>query len=243
MSKIIAAFVTVACLASPQSARSAVITYQLSEATASPGGNQVLVNVTLDDEAVPGSILATMSVVDNPAIAGTATGDLRGFYFNTAADSQSFLNGLVFSGADVSDSLAQTNNVTSLPPPNEGANVNPLGPFDVGIAIGSAGIGDDDIPTTTILISHAGGPIDLSLFPTLLQDPAFLAVRVTSIGLFDGRDASGKFGGPGDPPNIISFPPPNPVEHHAEPASLLVWLGVLGAASAGWARRRSMRRR
>lgn len=72
-----------------------------------------------------------------------------------------------------------------------GEVVKDLGKFDIGVQFGTAGIGEDDIRSTSFTLSSDAGP--LTLDDLALQD---FAVRLTSVGEEGGdRDGSLKLGG------------------------------------------------
>lgn len=101
---------------------------------------QCRAQVTLEE--VGGDIQVTVNVVE-------PFGDLRGLFFNIADDA--LLSGLTVNGADITSSLFGPNgSVSNL---GGGNNVTPLS-FDAGVEIGTPGIGQDDIATTTFTISH-----------------------------------------------------------------------------------------
>jgi hypothetical protein len=208
------------------SSGAAIVNYVLSNGTTS--GSAIQVQVSLDDGAVAGQVQATLTVIDNPSVAGIGTGDLRGFFFNVA--NESLLSGLSVAGTHVTDSQIAANSVTNL---GGSAVITPFGPFDVGVEIGTSGIGSDDIPTTTITISHNSVSLTNALFSATSP---FLGVRVTSVSFPDSTDRgdSGKYVGPG---NIDPVPDPNPDPEVPEPASVLVW-AALGIACSARALRR-----
>jgi hypothetical protein len=133
-----------------------------------------------------------LSVIPNPNI-----GDLRGIFFNISDNS--LLGGLSVVGADITQTvLGPPASVSNL---GGGNNTNPEGPFDIGLEIGTSGIGSDDIQSTIFTISHAGG-LNLSEF-TSETDPItgggpnelLFAVRMTSVGLpGSARNGSSKLG-------------------------------------------------
>ena len=55
--------------------------------------------------------------------------------------------------------------------------MDPLGPFLLGIEIGTSGIGGNDIQSTSFSISHTPGPLALSMV-----DGEAIAVRITTVG-------------------------------------------------------------
>jgi Ca2+-binding RTX toxin-like protein len=85
--------------------------------------------------------------------------DLRGFFFNLADDS--LLNGLVVTGADVVESqfgpAGSVNQVSGNP------SIAPRS-FDAGVEIGTSGPAQDEIVTTTFLISHSSAALTLADF-------------------------------------------------------------------------------
>lgn len=211
-------------------AQAAPISVTLSQSTGS--GDAILIQASFDDTVVAGQIHVTLSVIDNPAVAGTGIGDLRGFFFHTTPDTATFLSGLTVAGADLTQVEISRNNVNNL---GGGNSINPLGPFDVGVEIGTSGIGSDDIQSTSLVIAHNLQMLDNSLFDLTTN---FLAVRATSVGTSDNRGSSGKYGtivdilAPGDPP-----PPPAPIP---EPATVAI-LGLMALCGAGHALRRRFR--
>ena len=138
-------------------------------------GDEAEVQLTLVEEN--GDIRITAEVI-NPL------GDLRGIFFNLT--NEDLLTGLTVTGNDVTDSqFGPANTVSDL---GQEANINP-GSFDAGIEIGTPGIGDDDIASTTFTIAHATADLTLDLF----DDQSF-GVRLTSVGT-DDRSGSSKLVG------------------------------------------------
>lgn len=112
------------------------------------------------------------------------TGDLRGVFFNIA--NNTLIDNLVAAGVGYTEIQFNVSNL------GNGATVSPLGPYEVGIEIGSSGIGADDYQLVTFSLS-SGAPITLADFST---DPTDYAVRATSVGLPGGsRSGSSKLGG------------------------------------------------
>jgi hypothetical protein len=166
--------------------------------------------------------------------------------FVNFAGSNTLFSNLTATGTDVTQVVMSANNVSNL---GGGVNTNPEGPFDIGVEIGTPGIGGNDIQSTTITFSSSGS-LTNAMFttdtdPVTASGPNALlfAVRMTSVGLPGGpRDGSSKLGGnegtnsgnpSGGPGVIVSTDVP-------EPASMAVW-AVAGAASFWLARRRRMR--
>jgi hypothetical protein len=158
----------------PLSATASVI-----EATALPfTGDPLTVAVSIDDGADPDNLVITLDVT------GGDIGDLRGFFAHVS--DESLLSGLfVVSGLNSSfdaDSVARVGGGNNL---NGGGT---LCPCDLGIEIGSPGIGSNDIQSVTFTLSHTSQALDVSLF----AEQAF-GVRATSVGPLAGRrDGSSK---------------------------------------------------
>jgi hypothetical protein len=154
-------------------------------------GDPATARITLSDEVGGGDIQVTVEVVN-----GTIA-DLRGLFFNIS--DENLVDGLSVSGDDVTDSLFRVNRAN-----NTGGGNNMNGTqtdFDGGVEIGSPGIGNnDDIPSTTFVLSHDTEELTLDLFEN--QD---FGVRLTSVGA--NREGSSKLvGNVGD----INFPPVAP---------------------------------
>ena len=152
-------------------------------------------------------------------------GDLRGFFFNTQTDDQSFLDTLAVTSSATHDfgSTFDTNSVIDL---GMGSNVNGLvmapNGFDVGISIGLPGLkkdGVDDIRSFTFDLDYTGSDRGLELFTDQL-----FAVRLTSVGQGSSRGGSSKIKAPATPAPTTVVPTPS--------AALggLAMLGVLGGA-------------
>ena len=166
-------------------------------------GDPLSVSISIDDAIDPGNLVITLQV--DPG----NTGDLRGFFAHVS--DESLLSGLSVSGSNVSSGTFDANNVINL---GGGNNLNGGGspcPCDLGLEIGSPGIGSDDLQTVTFTLSHATLALDLSV----LLDQDF-GVRATSVGPADGsRNGSSKLGG-------VVVPEPS--------TALLMGLGLCGLA-------------
>lgn len=142
-------------------------------------GDPITLRVSLDDAgADPGQILVSVAVV------GAAVGDLRGVFLNLNRDD--LLPELQVSGAFVS-SFDTAGSVTNL---GHGSNLLGGGspcPCDIGVELGSAGIGKDDLREAVFVLSHPGEDLDVGLFAGQL-----LGVRVTSVGTLVSREGSSK---------------------------------------------------
>jgi hypothetical protein len=167
-------------LACATSARAGLISYH-----AMPGsGDPALATVTFDDTKQAGQVQITVAVDTGYRLA-----DINGFFFNIG--NESLLSGLTVSGSDVTLLVKNANSVTSA---GSGNNINGgIGPFDVGLRIGTPGIGTDDIQTTTFLLSAAGVNLTTDMFTgaTNAQDYIF-GIRLTSVGTEGHRTGSSK---------------------------------------------------
>ncbi|NNF08184.1 MAG: PEP-CTERM sorting domain-containing protein [Candidatus Eisenbacteria bacterium] len=199
--KFVALSALLACLTvAPASALTSV--FNLSEFT----GTSADVRVEIDDSIFLDMIQVTVEVVANPNI-----GDIRGVFFNIDGAIPALVSADI-TGADVTGLGFDTNNL------GNGANLNPHAPFDLGVEIGTQGIGFDDIQTTTFTIADKG----------VLTAGSFteIGARLTSVGL-DGssREGSSKLSGTSETP----IP---------EPATMTLLVGGLLAGGA-MRRRRS----
>lgn len=181
-------------------------------ASASPfTGDPVSVSVTIDDASDPGNLVITLAVES-----GGTTGDLRGFFAHVA--DESVLSGLSVSGAQVTGSRFAADSVIDL---GQGSNLNGGGspcPCDLGIEIGSPGLGGgDDHALVSFVLSHDSRDLTAALFSQQL-----FGVRLTSVGDLDG--------GRGGSSKLVGVVP--------EPSTgVLVLLGLAGLARARRARR------
>jgi len=175
------------------------------EATSSSfTGSALSVSIVIDDEADPGNLVITLEVeTEDP------TGDLRGFFAQVS--DESLLSGLSVTSAAITDSVFDANAVINL---GGGNNLNGGGtpcPCDLGLEIGSPGIGSDDIQQVTFTLSHLTESLTVDLF-----DGEMFGVRATSVGSPNGsRNGSSKLAG--------VVPEPS--------TALLMGLGLAGLAS------------
>jgi len=134
--------------------------------------------IELDD----GSIQVTLDVLSDTG----EIGDLRGLFFSLNDDS--LTDGLTITGADVTNTQTDANSVTNLGSGTNmnGAVVHEAGKFDAAVEFGTEGMSDDDIRTTTFIISHDSEALTLEDFA---GQP--VGIRLTSVGEEDGdREAS-----------------------------------------------------
>jgi hypothetical protein len=165
-------------------------------------GTDSAVRVELSEEGGDIRVTATVTL-------GLA--DLRAVYLDIADDA--LLGGMSASGDFVTGSQFLADGVIDL---GHGSNLHGGGtpcPCDIGVELGTPGIGKDDIPSTSFLL-HASVPLSLSEFANQL-----VGVRITSTGPDpDSRGGSAKLAG--------TFPDTVPVP---EPTT-----GLLTAIGLGW---------
>ena len=168
-------------------------------------GNDTTVRILLDDAG--GDITVTLTV--NKGLA-----DLRGFFISIK--DFSLFEGVDVTGGDVTD--WEKGSVINL---RYGNNLNGGGtpcPCDLGVTIGTPGIGKDDIFTTTFVID-ADANLTLDDFAGQA-----IGVRVTSVGVENDRGGSAK----------LAVTIPDPIVPVPEPSTALlvaIGLGSLGFAS------------
>lgn len=174
----------------------------------------IQVNVT----ANMGNLDFTVNVVSNP----NNTADLRGIFFDLDPNGATVDGSTTtVSGSDVTDFGFGTNNLGG------GNNVNPLGPFDIGVEIGTSGIGADDIQSTSFTVSHNSEALMLADLGDVI------AGRLTSVGLPESaRAGSLKLQGTVTDNGNGNGPPMNDV-----PAPMSLALVVAGLAGFGAAAR------
>ncbi|NNF08185.1 MAG: PEP-CTERM sorting domain-containing protein [Candidatus Eisenbacteria bacterium] len=161
------------------------------------------VRVLLDDTVFLDKIQVTVEVIPNPNI-----GDIRGVYFNLGMTNPLVRTDIV--GADITDFGTDTNNLGA------GTNMLPDTPYDLGVEIGTNGIGQDDIQRTVFTINDKG----------VLTTSSFIefGVRLSSVGEEgSSREESSK----------LSGTPQTPIP---EPATMSLLIG--GLLAGGVLRRR-----
>jgi hypothetical protein len=211
-------------LATGSPARAGLMTFHAVPFT----GDLAAATVTFDDGVSPGSVRVTVTVDPSPSV-----GDINGFFLNVG--NESLLPGLAVTGADVTLLVKAANAVTSAGPGNN-VNGEGVGPFDVGVRIGSPGVGEDDIQSTSFVLSHGGVALTNELFAgATTGDGDLFALRLTSVGpAGSSRNGSSKLTVAGPPPNPNEEPPPPNPNEEPPPAqtpepSTLLGLGTLGA--------------
>ena len=152
----------------------AAVVSLFSDNTHSGADSEVLVTI---EDAGANLVDVTLEIVSDTT---GNLGDLRGFFIDIAGG----FFGFEVTGAHVTSFDTNTNRE------GPGNNVNPLGPFSLGVQIGTQGIGRDDIMSTTFSIAGINGLISEASF----FDQAG-AVRVTSVGPDGDREGSSKVGG------------------------------------------------
>lgn len=162
---------------SPASAAS--LSFDVSEPLSSDSAS-AKVKLTLDDTAAgAGKVQFKVDVVRNPNIA-----DIRGVFFNILDNR--LLQGLNITGANVTQFA--TGSINRL---GQGNNINPGGPFEIGVEIGQQGLGGDDIQSTMFTVAHSSQALTLAQFSN--QN---FGLRLQSVGLpGSSREGSSKLGG------------------------------------------------
>ncbi len=124
-----------------------------------------------------GDIQVTMEVHDDNEL----TGDIRGLFFDIG--DESLLDAMSVTGDDVTGQKFDANSVTNMGHGNNihGHGGNHAGAYDGGISFGSPGMGEDDIQSTTFILSHETDALTLEDFAEM-----DIAVRLTSVGEEDG---------------------------------------------------------
>ena len=174
---LLAAISAIALLGSSTAARATTV-----ETIATPFiGADTSVHIFLDDAG--GNIAVTLTVNEGSA-------DLRGFFLNIS--DFSLFAGLSVTGDDVTSFVLEDDGVINL---HHGVNLNGGGspcPCDLGVVLGTPGIGKDDIFSTTFVLD-ADAPLTIvDAFANQLA-----GVRVTSVGTsgsgFDSKDPKDDF--------------------------------------------------
>lgn len=150
----------------------------------------VNVEVTITEVIDPVTGLTNLEFQVNVLDDTGSIGDLNALYFDLANDGVT--DSLSVEGDDVTGSAFKVDGVSKIDSYTNmnGEVIKDLGRFDGGVQFGTAGIGTDDIRSTTFTLSSDDTSLSLSDFS--LQD---FGVRLTSVGEEDGsRDGSLKLG-------------------------------------------------
>lgn len=107
---------------------------------------------------------------------GSQIGDLRGLFFDL--QDASLAGSLKVSGGQVSNYNFADDGITNL---GGGVNMNGAGDFDGGVAFGTAGIGKDDISSTSFTLDSLTRDLTLEDFSMVS-----FGARFTSVGSEDG---------------------------------------------------------
>lgn len=202
---VFAGFFALAVLGHAAGARAATIDLVTTPFT----GTDTAVRIAMTEDG--GDILFTVTVEQGLA-------DLRGVYLNLADDSLLDPDLLEVEGEFVTDRQFLSDGVIDL---GQGSNLHGGGspcPCDIGVELGTPGIGKDDILSTSFVLSHES--VDLALFHFSEQ---LLGVRVTSVGPDpDSRGGSAKLGGQ---LGVIPVPEPS--------TAVLLALGLVALGGAG----------
>lgn len=210
------AAVVLVLLACAHPARAGLISFNATPYTGAPAA----ATVTLNDATTPGSVWVT--VTTDPLV---SYADINGFFFNLR--NESLLPGLTATG-DITLTVRRANAVTSAGPGNN-INGGGMAPFDVGLQIGTPGIGKDDIRSTTFLLSVPGVTLTDDMFTAANASGDIFAIRLTSVGpAGSSRNGSSKLrNSGGSPPTTPEGPPPVATPEPSTLAGFLL-LGTLG---------------
>ena len=201
-------------------------------------GDSAAATIELTDDG--GIITGIVTVQPNPNI-----GDLRAVFLQVL--DPSILSGLDITGPLITATEVDANNVTSVGNANVNGGGSP-GPFDIGIAFGSPGIGSDDIQTATFFLEHCNIDLTLDMF-----DLDGWAIRMTSVGLpGSSREGSSKLGVVDIrltgmvPPSPLPLPAFDPSQSSStaiapipEPTTAMFALVTTAMGAAWWRRRRN----
>ncbi|ACK69281.1 Cna B domain protein [Gloeothece citriformis PCC 7424] len=141
------------------------------------------IKVQISMEEIEGGVKFTVTETDPNLI-----GDIRGLFFHI--NDESLLKQLKVNGSDITDYEFKANSVQDL---GNGVNMNGDGnihKYDIGIEFGTQGISQDDIQSTTFIISHK--TVELNVEDFLNQE---FGVRLTSVGQPNSREQSSKIFG------------------------------------------------
>lgn len=169
-------------------------------------GDPLDVLIEVDDESDPGNLVIRLSIASEDD-----AGDLRGFFAQVT--DETLLSGLSLLDVDsvISNAVFESDGVVRV---GGGNNVNGGGspcPCDLGVEIGSPGVGRDDYRDVTFTLTHATEALTVDLFQAQT-----VGVRVTSVGDLGGdRNGSSKL--------IAVVPEPS--------TALLMALGFAGLSS------------
>jgi SdrD B-like domain/Cellulose binding domain/RTX calcium-binding nonapeptide repeat (4 copies) len=168
----------------------------------------------LIEQLTDGTLRVTASVFDNDDNQVKDTADLRGIFFHIAGiddnsvddawvreltvtgvgSSAAYINGVDLEGDDVADVPEGSN--------SDNMNGRPLTPYDVGVGVGTSGIGTDDVKSVTFILGHDTDNLTLEH----LAQQGFGA-RLTSVGAEGGsRNDSLKLWGKA--PSVPTYVPP-----------------------------------
>lgn len=187
-------------------------------------GADTSVRIVLTEDA--GDIVVSLRVNEG-------LGDLRGVFLNIRDNS--LLAGLEVTGDDVTDFVFDTSGASVIDL-GQGNNLYGGGtpcPCDLGVAIGTPGIGKDDILHTSFVL-HADADLAISDFANEL-----IGVRVTSVSEFDdkgGKDPKNDGSREGSAKLVATIPDlGKPVPEPS--AGFLLGFGLTALGYAGRARR------
>ncbi|MBE9180580.1 hypothetical protein IQ268_18625, partial [Oculatella sp. LEGE 06141] len=193
-SALLASLALASSIAAPADAAS--MSFSVSPFT----GSSAQLNFTLDDIMADSGLSKVQVRVDVDKSVNLA--DIRGIFFGMG--DESLLKGLEITGSDITKTVIKANGVTSTGGDNNLNGGGGINPFDIGLEIGTSGIGKDDIQSTMFTVSHKTANITLAQF--LSQS---FGVRATSVGTAGNREGSSKLTGTA-PSVVVQPPPPSP---------------------------------